>query len=67
MDPLKEVKANLSAVANGFKSLQDVAAESGVDIEDVFEALKQEKELAASYGLNLASLPQDPGGEDADT
>jgi lambda family phage portal protein len=64
VDPLKEVKAQKEAVANGFKSLQDVAAEGGVDIEDVFEALSQEKELAQSYGLNLASLPQAQGGSD---
>jgi lambda family phage portal protein len=64
VDPLKEVKAQKEAVTNGFKSLQDVAAEGGVDIEDVFEALSQEKELAQSYGLNLASLPQAQGGSD---
>jgi lambda family phage portal protein len=67
VDPFKEVRANKEAVGAGFKSLQDVAAESGMDIEDVFEALKQEKKLAESYGLSLQSLPPDPGGEDADT
>lgn len=64
VDPFKEVKANKEAVASGFKSLQDVAAENGMDLEDVLEALKQEKQLSESYGLSLESLPQGIGGND---
>jgi lambda family phage portal protein len=59
VDPLKEVKANVEAVSNGFKSMQDVAGEQGRDIADVFEALQSEKLLASEYGLNLDLLKQD--------
>ena len=53
VDPDKEGKANERAVSDGFKSLQDVASEQGRDIADIFEALKNEKELAEQYGLKL--------------
>jgi lambda family phage portal protein len=56
VDPLKEVKANIEAVSNGFKSMQDVAGEQGRDIADVFEALQAEVALAEQYGLSLDIL-----------
>lgn len=63
VDPLKESKANESAVKNGFKSMTDVVAESGRDIEEVFDQLAQEKNLADEYGLTLGAINQ--GGGDA--
>ena len=41
---------------NGFKTLSDVISEQGKDIEDVFETLAQEREMASEYGLNLPTL-----------
>lgn len=57
VDPLKEGKANENAVKAGSKSLQDVASEQGRDINDIFEQIKHEKELAADLGLNLTVFP----------
>jgi lambda family phage portal protein len=62
VDPWREVKANKEAVDEGFKSRQEVVAERGVDIEDVFDALSQEEKLAANYGLDLAGQGQAQGG-----
>jgi len=57
VDPLKEIKSNVQSVESGVKSLQDVASEtSGRDLEEVFAALQQEKQLAAKFGLDLQIL-----------
>ncbi len=53
VDPQKEIDANIEAVKHGFKSLSTVVGEQGYDIEDVFDSLAKEKELAREYGLIL--------------
>jgi capsid protein len=67
VDPWREVKANKEAVDEGFKSRQEVVAERGVDIEDVFDALSQEEKLAANYGLDLAGQGQAQGGSNGNS
>lgn len=64
VDPEKEITASIEAVKNGFKTLTDVVSEQGKDIEDVFETLSREKELAKQYGLNLPTLFGDPDGKE---
>lgn len=59
VDPQKEIVANIEAVKNGFKSLGDVISEQGQDIEEVFDRLARERELAEQYGLNLPVLSGD--------
>lgn len=56
VDPEKEVNANLLAVQNGFKTMTQVAAEQGQDLETIFQQLQREREMAAKYGLKLAAL-----------
>ena len=56
VDPQREVRSNIEAVQNGFKSLSDVLGEQGKDIEDVFERLAMERDLAKKYGLELPVL-----------
>lgn len=56
IDPVKEVAANIRAVTNGFKSMQDVASEQGRDVEEILEQIKREKELAKSLGLTLPAF-----------
>jgi len=56
VDPQKEITANVEAVKNGFKSLGDVVGEQGHDIDEVFDRLAREKELAKQYGLHLPLL-----------
>ena len=53
IDPLKEVKANAEAVANGFKNRTDVLAEQGRDFEETLQALAAENELIESLGISL--------------
>jgi capsid protein len=38
-------------------SMQDVEANYGRDIDEVFEQISLEKELAANYGLSMAFEP----------
>jgi len=45
----------------GIRSRDDVISETGGDVEDVFEALAEEKEMAEEYGLEFtAAMPQKP-------
>lgn len=53
IDPQKEVNANVLALENNLISLTEVLAEQGVDIQDHFETIKRERELAQEYGIEL--------------
>ena len=57
VDPQKEINAQVTGIQNGLLSMQDVATHYGADIEDVFENIQREKELAAQYGISLAFQP----------
>ena len=57
VDPVKEINAQVTALSNGLISMQDIATNYGADIEDVFESIQREKELAQRYGLSLAFEP----------
>jgi capsid protein len=53
VDPVKDIQAGVSAVLAGIKTASDIIAEQGGDIEDVYDQLAYEQELAKSKGLNL--------------
>ena len=53
VDPLKDQQANDAAVASGHKTNSAVVAATGEDLEEVYEQLAWEKELAKKYGLEL--------------
>ena len=53
VDPLKEVNANIEAVKAGFKTLTEIAAESGKDFEDIVKTRRRELDLLATYQINL--------------
>lgn len=55
VDPLKDIQANNLAVEQGTKTRTMIAAEQGLDIEEVFEQLAFEKQLADQYGLKFQS------------
>jgi len=57
IDPVKEINAQVTGIQNGLLSMQDVANHYGADIEDVFESVQREKELAERYGISLAFQP----------
>ncbi|MEY2656224.1 MAG: hypothetical protein RLZZ524_3252 [Pseudomonadota bacterium] len=53
VDPLKDVNANIEAIKWGLKSRTAVIAEAGGDIEDVFDQLKLEGDLAKEKGVEI--------------
>ena len=59
-DPLKDAKANIDAINAGLKTRSMIVGEQGYDIEEIFEQLLAEKELAAKYGLEF-KVPAEPG------
>jgi lambda family phage portal protein len=57
VDPAKEIRAEVEAVRNGFKSLNDVARQYGRDVEEVFQQMQNDKAMAERYGISLAFEP----------
>jgi lambda family phage portal protein len=60
VDPLKDVQASILGVGSGLTSRGEIVSESGRDVEEVFEALAQEKQLAESLGLEFDISAQKP-------
>jgi lambda family phage portal protein len=58
VDPENDTKANLHALKAGLKSRQQIAAESGRDLEDVFREIQSEEILAKQMGIILHSEVQ---------
>jgi lambda family phage portal protein len=56
VDPKKEIEAQVLGLQNKTTTLTDVLAEKGIDIEEHFETLKRERELATSFGFNLEEI-----------
>lgn len=57
VDPQKEITAAVTAMNNGIMSMQDVSNQYGRDIEETFEQIAMETELAKEFGVNLAFQP----------
>jgi lambda family phage portal protein len=53
VDPLKDQQASILAVENGLDSRQNIIAQTGGDIEDVFDSISADKILAESKGLSF--------------
>ncbi len=53
VDPEKDINADLAAIRGGLKTRQQVVAERGMDLEDIYEQLAEEEALAKQYGLDL--------------
>jgi lambda family phage portal protein len=72
VNPLQDVKASEAAVMGGFSTLTQVAAENGLDIEELLEERQKELELAKKLGLNFDTtveppvVPAQPTGDQAD-
>ncbi len=54
VDPLKDIKASTEAINAGIKTASEVVAEQGGDIEDIYDQLAYEQQLAKDKGLNLS-------------
>tara|TARA_Y100001938_G_scaffold20795_2_gene26473 strand:- start:3271 stop:4743 length:1473 start_codon:yes stop_codon:yes gene_type:complete len=53
VDPLKDQQASILAVENGLDSRRNIIAQTGGDIEDVFDSIAADKILAESKGLKF--------------
>ena len=61
VDPSAESEAAQEDVSNCFKSIYDIAAERGVDFDDVIEANREAKAKAEAAGLIIpAFTPKEP-------
>lgn len=57
VDPLKEMNAAVVGLQNGLLSMQDIANQQGRDVEEIFDQIQAEQEMAARYGLSMAFQP----------
>jgi lambda family phage portal protein len=53
VDPLKDVQASILGIGAGLKTRDKIIGEEGGDVEEVFEQIKREKELAEKLGLEF--------------
>lgn len=68
IDPLKEAKADESALNNNLDTLENMLAARGLDYKEVLMQRKKEKELIQEYGLGGVEVdknanPEPPGKE----
>lgn len=75
VDPQREIQAAVIGLTNGLISMNDVAANYGRDVEELFAQIQSDKEMAERYGLKMAfepfgaKFPVEPdidGAEDGD-
>jgi len=57
VDPQREINAAVTAINNGLISMNDVAANYGRDVEELFSQIQSDKEMADRYGLKMAFEP----------
>jgi lambda family phage portal protein len=57
IDPVKEVKANVDGLNAGVVTMQDIQANYGRDVEELFEQHQREEELAKQYDIKTAYQP----------
>jgi hypothetical protein len=56
VDPLKEVGASIEAINAKITSRTRVAAQNGVDLEDVFDEIADENQMAKDKGVDLTPI-----------
>jgi lambda family phage portal protein len=57
VDPLKEMNAAVTGMKAGVMSIQDVAAQYGKDVEELFAQIQRDKALAEQFGVKYALEP----------
>ena len=57
VDPQREISASVIGLQNGLISMNDVAANYGRDVEELFSQIQSDKEMAERYGLKTAFEP----------
>ena len=56
VDPLKDIEASRLAIKTGIASPQMVAAQAGVDVEDVIAAIADFEKIVAASGVTLVDF-----------
>lgn len=56
VDPEKDMLAKILSINAGLDTAADIAAETGKDLEEIYEQLAREKELRERYNLKLSEL-----------
>jgi lambda family phage portal protein len=71
VDPLRETKAWIDQVANGFKSPQEIVQSYGRNLEDVYNEIAEAKEMAEErkldFGKTSTALANNPAAIDKET
>jgi lambda family phage portal protein len=67
VDPQKEIEATSAALQNKLTTWTDAFAERGMDIVDVFETMRSEQQLAATYGIDLTAVTKTTATEPGPT
>lgn len=57
VDPHKEMQANINGLRHGVVTYQDIEANYGRDVEELFEQHEREEKLAEQYGIKTAFQP----------
>lgn len=57
VDPLKDVQAAITAIDNGLTSPQQIAAQTGRDVEDVLDELARYQQMVKEKGVVLRPTP----------
>ncbi len=57
VDPQREMQANIQGLQNGIVTYQDVQANYGRDVEELFEQHDRESKLADQYDIKTAFQP----------
>jgi len=69
VDPQKDIQSNIQANNAGFDSKTNIIESQGRDVEEVFEEIAQENELASDLGLQFITdikNPMSTGKQDAE-
>lgn len=66
VDPLKDIDAAIAAINAGLKSPQMVAAEMGVDIEDVLDAIADFQRMVLEKNITLNAYSKAPAQQQDD-
>ena len=65
VDPLKDIEAARLSIKSGIASPQMIAAQSGVDVEDVIAALADFERIVKDSGVTLINFESNPQGQAA--
>lgn len=67
VDPEKDVNANMAAIRSGQKTLTEVLAEQGKDLEETLQQIAEERRLMKQYGVELDFGTKEGGKPDEGT